>query len=298
MWFLFALLTTLLWGGADLFYKKGSAPEDKYSDLKIVTAVGAVMGAHAVFHMLTNSLSVPFFAVVKYLPVSFFYILSMYLGYKGLRYLELSVSSPVQNSSGAVTTILLYLFVTDLPGVTESAAILCILAGTILLGVFERKKSVSLQSGEEKYRFGAKAFLFPIAYCILDGMGTFLDGLYLDEYAILSEDDALLAYELTFLICGAAALVFLLIKKQKFTFKTDYSKGLAALLETGGQYFYVFAMAGRAVVAAPLISSYCVFSVLFSRVFLKEKLQKKQYAAIGAVVLGILLLGVLEGLSE
>ena len=298
MWFVFALFTTLIWGGADLFYKKGSAFEDRYSDLKIVTAVGAVMGIHAVFYMLTNSLSVPFFAVVKYLPVSFFYILSMFLGYKGLRYLELSVSSPVQNSSGAVTTILLCLFVTDLPGALESAAIICILAGTVMLGVFERKENVLVAPGDEKYRFGAKAFLFPIAYCVLDGMGTFLDGLYLDEYGWLSEDDALLAYELTFLVCGAAALIFLLVKKQRFSFRTDYSKGVAAVLETAGQYFYVFAMAGRAVVAAPLISSYCVFSVLFSRMFLKEKLQKKQYAAIGAVILGIVLLGVVEGLSE
>ena len=38
MWFLFALLTSLAWGSADLFYKKGSDSKDPFSHLKIVVA--------------------------------------------------------------------------------------------------------------------------------------------------------------------------------------------------------------------------------------------------------------------
>ena len=73
MWFLFALLTALAWGCADLFYKKGSNPEDKYSHFKIVIMVGIVMGIHGLFYMLWNDLTFEFFELVKYLPVSFFY---------------------------------------------------------------------------------------------------------------------------------------------------------------------------------------------------------------------------------
>ncbi len=298
MWFLYAMLTTLLWGGADLFYKKGSVKEDRFSDVKIIVAVGLVMGLHAVLYMLVNDLSIPFSGIVRYIPVSFFYILSMFLGYKGLRYLELSVSAPLQNSSGAVTTILLYIFVSDLPGAMETAAIAVILFGMLLLSLFERDKNIKIKEGEEKYRYGAKAILFPIAYCLLDGIGTFLDGLYLDEYGLISEDDALIAYELTFFVCGIIALAFLIAKKQKFTLKTDYGKGVAALLETAGQYFYVFAMSGRAIIVAPLVSSYCVFSIIFSRMFLKERLPKKQYAAVAVVIAGILMLAICEGLYE
>ena len=46
-----------------------------------------------------------------------------------------------------------------------------------------------------------------------------------------------------------------------------------------------------------MISSYCVFSVLLSRLFLKEKLAKKQYLIILLVMVGIALLGVADGLS-
>ena len=35
MWFVFALATTLIWGTAELFYKKGARPDEQYSHLKI-----------------------------------------------------------------------------------------------------------------------------------------------------------------------------------------------------------------------------------------------------------------------
>ena len=49
-WFFFAVSTAILWGVAELFYKKGARPEEKYSHLKICVWVGIVMGAHAVLH--------------------------------------------------------------------------------------------------------------------------------------------------------------------------------------------------------------------------------------------------------
>ncbi len=41
-----------------------------------------------------------------YLPVSLLYISSMAMGYVGLRYIELSISSPICNSSGALVAVL------------------------------------------------------------------------------------------------------------------------------------------------------------------------------------------------
>ena len=44
LWFLFALICVLGWGLADLFYKKGTDENDRYSHLKIAVWVGLVMG--------------------------------------------------------------------------------------------------------------------------------------------------------------------------------------------------------------------------------------------------------------
>ena len=80
MWFLFALFTTITWGTADLFYK-GADSNDKFSTIKTGIMVGLIMGLHGVLYMLIKGISFNPFDLVMYLPVSFFYILSMLIGY-------------------------------------------------------------------------------------------------------------------------------------------------------------------------------------------------------------------------
>ena len=68
------------------------------------------------------------------------------------------------------------------------------------------------------------------------------------------------------------------------------------MFETIGQFFYIFALADTEHVAfsAPIIGSYCVASVIWSRIFLKEKLSPKHYAAIATVIAGVIILGILD----
>ncbi len=48
MWFWLSLIALLCWSGSDLFSKIGCRDaRDKYSHLKMVIAVGVVMGLHA-----------------------------------------------------------------------------------------------------------------------------------------------------------------------------------------------------------------------------------------------------------
>jgi len=82
---------------SDLFYKKGAVPENKESHIKTVIMVGLVMGIHGFGYMLIKGVAFNPVYLVSYFPVSSMYILSMAIGYFGLRYIELSISSPVQN---------------------------------------------------------------------------------------------------------------------------------------------------------------------------------------------------------
>lgn len=302
MWFLFALLTAFAWGAADLFYKKGSDPEDRYSHIKIVIMVGLVMGIHAFSYMLIQGIAFDPLDMLRYLPVSALYILSMTLGYIGLRYMELSIASPVQNSSGAVTTILLFIFFTHVLSGIQVTGIILITGGVVAIAVLEKRQELRMLRADsavldKKYQIGVMAILFPILYCIIDGLGTFADGIYLDELSLISEDAALLAYEFTFFLCAVIAFIYLKwIKKQSFHLFRERVKGYAAIFETIGQFFYVFAMANNAIIAAPLIASYSIFSVILSRLFLKERLSKLQYSVIVVVMLGIALLGIADEL--
>ena len=106
MWFWLALIALLCWSGSDLFSKIGCRGEDKFAHYKMVIAVGVVMGLHAAFEIFVNGTQVTWNVIFTYLPVSILYILSMALGYIGLRYIELSISSPICNSSGALVAVL------------------------------------------------------------------------------------------------------------------------------------------------------------------------------------------------
>ena len=303
MWFLFALVTALCWGCADLFYKEGSLDEsDRLSHLKLVVTVGLVMGIHGVLYMIICGISFDPFQMVRYFPVSAMYILSMAIGYVGFRYLEVSIASPVGNSSGALTAILCFCFLSTALGALEIVSIILITGGVLLLAILEKRDKNEVLHSERvdlspKYRVGVLAILFPILYAVFDSLGTFADALYLDEFQLISEDDALLAYEFTFFICAVLCYFYIrVVKRQRFNLWREREKVYAALFETGGQFFYVFAMAENAIVAAPLVGSYSIFSMLLSRIFLKEKLSKAQYAVVFVVMVGIVLMGIADEL--
>ena len=93
MWFWLSLAALLFWSGSDLFSKIGCRSQsDRYSHLKMVMAVGVVMGLHAAYEIFVGGVEINFQIILTYLPVSALYILSMAMGYLGLRFIELSIS--------------------------------------------------------------------------------------------------------------------------------------------------------------------------------------------------------------
>lgn len=305
MWFWFALIALLCWSGSDLFSKIGCQDgSDKYSHLKMVMAVGLVMGLHAAYEIFIGKVGITWEIILMYLPVSMLYILSMAIGYLGLRYIELSISSPICNSSGAIVAVLTLITVgigDDLPPLALVAvALVCI--GVIALGITESNEDEELRRArqDESNRHYAKSWLaiaLPVIYCLLDALGTFADSRVLEKLGEELADACNVAYELTFLVMGIACAVYVLgIKKQRLIPRQEGPKYLGAVFETIGQFFYIYALADTEHVAfaAPIISSYCVASVIWGRIFLKEKLSKKHYACIALVVAGIVILGILD----
>ena len=219
MWFWFSLIALVCWSGSDLFSKIGCQDaDDKYSHLKMVMAVGLVMGLHAAYEIFIGGTEINGSIILTYLPVSLLYISSMTIGYIGLRYIELSISSPICNSSGALVAVL------------------------------------ALATG---------------------GLGE------------------LVPAQLAAIVCFVYVV---LIKKSKLLPKREAPKYAGALCETAGQFAYIYALADteHVALAAPIISAYCVASVLWSRIFLKEKLSWKHYGMIALVVAGIVILGVYD----
>lgn len=318
MGFTCAIVCLFGWGLADLFYKKSSDEEDVFSHLKIAVWVGLVMGVCALILLPFSETSFTpgtlLANTVKYFPASLSYIISMVIGYAGLRYLEVSIVSPVQNSSGglaAVAMIVWFMVSGKISSIGEEfsaldlTGVVACVAGVVMLAIVENHISKkSFDASEKQLSHSAKALIFPIMYCIFDTIGTAADGIILDEETGLGlgEIDVIVLYGLTFLVMGILAYLYMFIKTgtlyNPFKLKEIKTKGAAALFEEFGQVFYVFAMAANPVLSAPVVASYCIVSVALSRIFLKEKLTKSQYLCVFLVIVGIVILGISEGLAE
>ena len=316
-WLFFSVATAVLWGTAELFYKKGARPEEKYSHLKICIWVGIIMGLHAVVTLLTKDLGYNPINLLIYLPVSLLYIISMAFSYFGMRFLEESISDPIENTSGAICSLLCVVILGETLSAFTVVSILVIVVGVLGVGFLENRGETVRKKTLGK-KLAIIAFCMPFVYALLDAFGSFVDIFYLDDFATTPligvteatiEDVANTSYELTFALFALCLYLFMRAKKVKFgpvftknkngglaMFPQHSDKVLAAVFETAGQFTYVYALSGNGAIAAPIISSVCVVSLLLSRIFLKEKLSRKTYVFITIVIVGILLLAVSEEL--
>jgi hypothetical protein len=194
-----AIIAMLCWSGSDIFSKIGSPQDDKLSHYKVGIAVGLVMGIHAIYMVTLGGIQLTFADIINYLPASILYILSMVIGYVGLRYIELSISSPICNGSGAVSAILCMIFfgITFNPDSDSNAVflnlpiiigIILIVAGIISLGIVDNIEDPEMRAARQlkanrKYSKSVLAILLPVLYCIIDSLGTFVDTLIADGYS-------------------------------------------------------------------------------------------------------------------
>lgn len=323
MYFVFALIALLCWSGSDLFSKLGTNQKDKYSHWKVIFFVGLIMGLHALITIVIS----PFLGeidtsswwvnviytdftlsdFVKYLPVAFIYLTAMVVGYVGLRYIELSVSSPICNSSGSLAFVICVLIgCAGLSDMTKNELIFTIIGvvfitvGIIGLSFVDYKedpeaKLIRQEKSNFKYTKSFIAVLIPILYLIIDALGTVGDQVIAEfEIFEISEYSANTSFELTSLIFSLFAFIYVkLIKKEKFlTLSNNKFLLLGGTCETLGQIFYMAVMFSDFKAGIPMISAYCVVSVLWSRIFLKEKLSPLHYLMIAVTFVGIILLGI------
>ncbi len=321
MYFIFSLIALLCWSGSDLFSKRGTDEKDKNSHWKVAFAVGLIMGIHFLITLIGGAIinsnggpeSVPKFVAslfytdfqmidfVIYLPVAFLYILAMIIGYIGLRYIELSISSPICNCSGSLALLICAIIfwgdiTLDIPSII---GVVLITLGIIGIGVVDSKENQELKElrrkeSNRKYAISFWAILIPILYLIIDALGTVGDEVLFSFPSVsISDYAANSAFELTFFFLAIFAFIWIKFVKKDCLFKKKSNAiYLGGFCETLGQVFYMAVMFSDFVAGMPIISSYCVLSVVWSRIFLKEKLSYKHYIAIVLTFIGIILLGI------
>ena len=326
MYFAFAFIALLSWSGSDLFSKTGTSQKDKHSHWKVIFAVGVIMGLHAILCLIVSMFIPPLddgatpewwrtliytdfkpMDFVQYLPVAAIYLAAMVIGYAGLRYIELSVSSPICNSSGSLALLICVIIGWATLDALTAVGVVLITAGIIMLGIVEyredeKAKLMRQDKSNFKYTKSLIAILIPVIYLVMDALGTVGDQMISElELFDMSEFASNTAFEFTSVLFAIIAFTWVkFVKKEKFfTFGEGANTKairrnllLGGICETVGQMFYMAVMFSDFDAGMPMISAYCVMSVLWSRIFLKEKLSWKHYLAIFATIAGIILLGI------
>lgn len=319
LYYFLSIAALLCWSGSDLFSKMGTKEQDKNSHWKVVFAVGLIMGIHFFItliggHIIDKHYGGPDnvnkilaslfytdfvgFDFIRYLPVAGLYILAMVLGYIGLRYIELSISSPICNCSGALA-FLLCLLIGIVPKedvtITVIIGIILITAGIVSLGFIEQREDEEVKKARQeranrKYTKSILAFLLPISYLIIDALGTVGDELIF-EHSDITDYAANSAFEVTFFLLAIFAFIWVKVIKKDAIFSGNKHLYLGGLCETVGQIFYMVVMFSDFSAGMVIISAYCAISVLWSRIFLKEALSYKHYISILLAIVGIVILG-------
>ena len=306
MWLVLTLVSMFAWGCADVFYKIGMSDDDPDNWLKIAVVLGLMMGllVPLLSPFSDSGASIPVLMKnnMLFMIVPVAYAVAMTFSNIGLKYLELSIFSPVMNASGAFPVVFLILYyiatgrassLQEEVSFIDAAGAVMIIVSVIILAVIEQKLS-----GQELHK-GAKYLLYPLMFCIVDTIETVVCAIILDDGGV-GEADLVILYGAVFLATGLICWVYLFMKTGKIYnpfARHEVPKWLAAVCEDIAYVAYVFAIARKPLFVAPIIASFCIVSVILSRIFLHERIGTARGRCVVAVIIGIIMLGISEGLS-
>ena len=313
-WFILTLSCIILWGVTDILYKKSSDYTDPLSQYKAFVWIGIIMAPAGVIMAICSDTLPDSIMMVKdnlYLvPLCVFYAIALFFGLLGVKHLDASVVSPLENIDGAIAAIILYFYflftghshITSSIGVMDLIATISIVAGVILLGIQEQtlsKEEAHLTEDKKRHRLGALALIFPIVYNLVDAVSMVAVGITVsEETEVAIPDIDFFIFETLGFVAVAIFMWFYMMVVKNYKYnpfkKAELVRCGAATGETFGTMTYIFAVADNPVLTAPITSSYCLVTIVLARIFLKERLTRKQYLSLAFLVVGIVLLGVSE----
>ena len=318
-WFILTLACIILWGVTDILYKASFNKNDPLSYYKSFVWVGLVM-ALAGFVMsnwsdtLLDSVKMLKDDVLYLIPLCLVYAIAWLFGLIGNKHLGASVVSTIENIEGALVTIIIYYYFlltgyihpSCKIGVIDVVATVVIIIGIVLIGREEQalmRQEINLSEDKKKHRLGALALFFPIIYTLIDAFSIAEISGVGGNSGIVTQgaETSIPAIDFFIFECVGFAVVavfvwlYMLIVK-KYIYNPFQEEELircgAATGETAGTMAFIFAAAINPVLTAPIASLYCLVTIVLARIFLKERLTKKQYLSLGFMVIGIALLGI------
>ena len=316
-WFLLIIACIILWSVTDVLYKASSPQNDPLSHYKTFVWIGIVMAlAGGIMSTWSDTLLQSFKIIMEdviyLIPLGVVYAAALFFGLLGKKHLPASIVSVLENTGGALVAIIIYYYYLltgyILPsyefGAIDIVATVSIIVGIILIGKEEQalfKKEIFLEEDKKTHRLGALALFFPIIYTLIDVFSVAEIGGISGNDGIVGSGGGYLIPGIDFFVfeCIGIALIslfvwlyLLVVKKYLYNpFKQEeFIRCNAATGETFGTMTFIFAASIDPILTAPIASFHCILTIVLARLFLKERLTKKQYISLGLVVAGVILL--------
>ena len=311
-WLILTLMSLTAWAFVDVLSKYVSTEEDPDAHLELVIVVGLFLLPTLIGALPESESGMSVLSIIWeykiWIIVPLCYILDLWGSFFPLKYLEISIVSPIVNTAGVVSVavLLAYYFATDsidsiweVLNVRTIIGMIIITIALVALGYVQEKQAgreFAERPKDKWYRFGAVALVIPILAAFFEGMEGILAGIVLDPERGLGvgENDYWILYSVVCIVSAVIIWIYLFIKNKRpyNPFRlSEWPKFAVALLEVLGEAWWLSAMADEPLIVAFLSCTYCVFTVILSRLLLKEKMSKAQYICVAAVILGIIIVG-------
>lgn len=310
-WFIFTLLTVVLWASTSLLYKAGIHKEkEEYTCLKYSVSIGVIFFVISLVYIIIRDEPFSIWeSAIRFWPVTvyaFVYPILNTISFKGYVYNEVTVESPLEGISGGTSTVLLILLylalgradsISDILTPLKGAGIIVIVVSIILLA-YVRNKEAKLKYQADPEKQGSKwmwrglgTLIFPIIFSIADAMETIVTGICLDStYGYnMPEGDSIILVGMEYSIFALCFWIYIYKKEKKIYnpfCKKNAPRILGALTDNVGIVFYSYAMAINSVSTDPVLAVYPVLVMIGGRVLMKEKLSTNQYIFLLGVVAG------------
>lgn len=325
MWLVWSCIAIVLFAFCEIYEKKGSAFEEPYSEIKLLVWFGifgllvatfiSVIGIRetneGIFSMMIEN---PVFILS---PI--FYFLSLLLAFISLKFIPVSVEVPITNTNGIlcfVGALLLFGLRGKFDRIIEDVSlekIILVAIVTVTAIIFSVMYERKVRSGEDtelaekiekhgKNSSHLEAKFLAVVGVICAVLSAMFDaGDSVVSYYILDEVadsyDYLYFSNMLYAILGLVAWIYVSFKLKRLYNpfgRGQENKALGAFFDCAGMAVSIFAVAENPFLSDPLISTYFVFTVLLSRIILKEKLSLKQYVCIVILVCGIFAFAILD----
>ena len=314
IWFIYIVLTVLLWAMTGLIYKVGIHEyEEKNICLKYSVSVGVVFFVISFCYLIMRNEPFSIWeSAIRYWPMTVFgllYFVINTISFNGFIYNEVTVEVPVEGISGG-TSIVLLIAVYFIMGRVDSISklftplrtigMLMIFFSIILLSFVRNSEAAGMDESEEDVpqkrwtRTGLGTLIFPVMFAMLDSLETVVTGVCLDTtygYSMPAGDSIIIiGMEYSLLAFGCWIYIFVRERQVYNPFrKENLPRLLGSVTDNIGIVFYSYAMAIDSVSTDPVLAVYPLFAMIGGRIFLKEKVSKIQYIAAACIVAGSVL---------